>query len=138
LEGQIDYFIAGAGSGGTYTGVASYLKEKNAGIKAILADPAGSTMGGGEEGCYLMEGIGNNFIPKTMNMELVDGVIKVNDEEAFFMAKELARKEGLIVGSSSGAAMAAVIKLTQRITSGNIVTVFPDRGDRYFSKELYR
>ncbi|HYF84453.1 MAG TPA: cysteine synthase family protein [Clostridia bacterium] len=137
LEGQIDYFVAGAGSGGTYTGVARYLKEKDGRIKAILADPAGSTMGGGEEGCYLMEGIGNNFIPQTMDMELVDDVIKVNDEEAFFMAKELARKEGLIVGSSSGAAMAAVLKLTQRITSGNIVTVFPDRGDRYFSKNLY-
>ncbi len=137
LEGNIDYFVAGAGSGGTYTGVARYLKEKDDRIKAILADPTGSTMGGGEEGCYLMEGIGNNFIPKTMDMELVDGVIKVNDEEAFHMAKELARKEGLIVGSSSGAAMAAVLKLTEKITSGNVVTVFPDRGDRYFSKNLY-
>jgi len=95
-------------------------------------------MGGGEEGCYLTEGIGNNFIPKTMDMGLVDGVIKVNDDEAFFMAGALARKEGLIVGSSSGAAMAAVMKLAQRIPTGNIVTVFPDRGDRYFSKELYR
>ncbi len=138
LEGKIDYFVAGAGSGGTFSGIARYLKERNTGTKAILADPVGSTMGGGEEGCYAMEGIGNNFIPKTMDMELVDGVIKVNDEEAFYMAKELARKEGLIVGSSSGAAMAAALKLAQGITSGNIVTVFPDRGDRYFSKELYR
>ncbi|MGE5632374.1 MAG: PLP-dependent cysteine synthase family protein [Caulobacteraceae bacterium] len=138
LEGKIDYFVAGAGSGGTFTGVAKYLKEKNSGIKAILADPIGSTMGGGVEGCYLMEGIGNNFIPKTMNMELVDDVIKVNDDEAFSMTKELTKREGLIVGSSSGAAMAAVMKLTKRIKSGNLVTIFPDRGDRYFSKELYR
>ncbi|MEA4849309.1 MAG: cysteine synthase family protein [Clostridiaceae bacterium] len=137
LEGKIDYFVAGAGSGGTYTGVARYLKEKDPVIKAILADPVGSTMGGGEEGSYVMEGIGNDFIPKTMDMSLVDGVIKVNDEEAFSTAKELAKKEGLIVGSSSGAAMAAVIKLTREITEGNIVTVFPDRGDRYFSKNLY-
>lgn len=138
LEGKIDYFVAGAGSGGTFTGVARYLKEKDGRVKAVLVDPAGSTMGGGEEGCYLMEGIGNNFIPKTMDMQLVDEVIKVNDEEAFSMVRELAKKEGLIVGSSSGAAMAAVIKLVQRISSGDIVTVFPDRGDRYFSKELYR
>lgn len=137
MDGKIDYFVAGAGSGGTYTGVARYLKEKDDRIKAVLADPVGSTMGGGEEGCYLMEGIGNNFIPKTMDMKLVDGVIKVSDEEAFFMARELAKKEGIIVGSSSGAAMAAVVKLAQRISSGNIVTVFPDRGDRYFSKNLY-
>ncbi|HWR62458.1 MAG TPA: cysteine synthase A [Clostridia bacterium] len=137
LEGKIDYFVAGAGSGGTFTGVARYLKEKDDRVKAVLVDPVGSTMGGGEEGCYLMEGIGNNFIPKTMDMQLVDEVIKVNDEEAFYLVRELAKKEGLIVGSSSGAAMAAVVKLTQKISSGDIVTVFPDRGDRYFSKELY-
>lgn len=137
LEGKIDYFVAGAGSGGTFTGIAKYLKKQDDRIKAVLADSEGSTMGGGEEGCYLMEGIGNNFIPGTMDMELVDGVIKVNDNEAFTMSRELARKEGLIVGSSSGAAMAAVMKLMQRISSGNIVTVFPDRGDRYFSKGLY-
>lgn len=137
LEGKVDYFVAGAGSGGTFSGVARYLKGKNAEIKAILSDPVGSTIGGGEEGCYKVEGIGNNFIPKTMDMGLVDDVIKVNDEEAYAMVKELAKNEGLIVWSSSGSAMAAVLKLTERITSGNIVTVFPDRGDRYFSKELY-
>jgi len=137
LEGVIDYFVAGAGSGGTFTGVARYLKEKDTRIKAILADPVGSTMGGGEEGCYLMEGIGNSFIPETMDMALVDEVIKVDDTEAFDMVRALAKKEGLLVGSSSGAAMAAVVKLSQRIPSGNIITVFPDRGDRYFSKELY-
>jgi cysteine synthase A len=137
LEGKIDYFVAGAGSGGTFSGVARYLKEQDDRIKAVLADPLGSTMGGGEEGCYLMEGIGNNFVPKIMNMELVDDVIKITDEEAFYMVRELAKKEGLIVGSSSGAAMAAVLKLVERIKTGNIVTVFPDRGDRYFSKALY-
>lgn len=137
LGDQIDYFVAGAGSGGTFTGIAKYLKEKNPNIKAVLADPIGSTIGGGEEGCYDIEGIGNNFIPGTMDIELVDNTIKVNDEESFKMVKELARKEGVIVGSSSGAAMAAALKLAETIDSGNIVTVFPDRGDRYFSKNIY-
>ncbi|AKA67386.1 PLP-dependent cysteine synthase family protein [Clostridium scatologenes] len=137
LGDEIDYFVAGAGSGGTFTGIAKYLKEKNPNIKAVLADPIGSTIGGGEEGCYDIEGIGNNFIPGTMDIELVDHTIKVNDEESFKMVKELARKEGVIVGSSSGAAMAAALKLAKTIDSGNIVTVFPDRGDRYFSKNIY-
>lgn len=134
---QIDYFVAGAGSGGTFTGIAKYLKEKNPNIKTILADPIGSTMGGGEEGCYNIEGIGNNFVPETMDIELVDYSIKVNDEESFKIVKELARREGVIVGSSSGAAMAAALKLAETIDEGNIVTVFPDRGDRYFSKNIY-
>ena len=137
LEGQVDYIVAGAGSGGTLTGIAGYLKEKSNGIKAVIADPEGSTIGGGKEGCYNIEGIGNNFIPVTLDMDLVDEVIKVNDDEAFGMVKELARKEGLIVGSSSGAAMEAALKLADRIDSGNIVVVFPDRGDRYFSKNIY-
>ncbi len=137
LEGQVDYLVAGAGSGGTFTGIAGYLKGKDNGIKAVIADPEGSTIGGGAEGCYNIEGIGNNFIPVTLDMDLADDVIKVNDEEAFGMVRELAGKEGLIVGSSSGAAMAAALKLADRIDSGNIVVVLPDRGDRYFSKNIY-
>lgn len=134
---EIDYFVAGAGSGGTFTGIAKYLKGKNPNIKTILADPIGSTMGGGEEGCYSIEGIGNNFVPGTMDIELVDDTIKISDEESFKMVKELARREGVIVGSSSGAAMAAALKLAETIDEGNIITVFPDRGDRYFSKNIY-
>ncbi|NLZ50047.1 MAG: cysteine synthase family protein [Clostridiales bacterium] len=137
LEGQIHYFVAGAGSGGTYTGVMRYFRERKEEIIGVLADPEGSTMGGGIEACYNIEGIGNNFIPKTMDMSLVDKVIKVRDDEAFAMVKLLALKEGLIVGSSSGAAIAAALKLAQTIDSGNIVTVLPDRGDRYFSKNIY-
>lgn len=137
MEGNIDYLVAGAGSGGTFTGVAWYLKEKNKNIKSILVDPEGSTMGGGTEGCYGIEGIGNNFIPETMDMSLVDKIIKVNDEEAFYMVRRLAEKEGLIVGSSSGAALVGALKLAQSIDKGNIVVVFPDRGDRYFSKNIY-
>jgi len=137
LDGKIDCFVAGAGSGGTFTGVAKYLKEKNKNIKAILLDPVGSTMGGGIEGCYDIEGIGNNFIPNTMDMNLVDEVIKVTDKEAYDMARLIALKEGLIVGSSSGAAIAASLKLAEKIEKGNIVTILPDRGDRYFSKNIY-
>ncbi len=137
LDGRIDYVVAGAGSGGTYTGILRYLKERNPQIRGILADPVGSTMGGGEHGDYNIEGIGNDFIAETMDMSLVDDVIKINDAEAFTAAKRLAKTEGIFAGSSSGAALAAVLKLTERIESGNIVTVFPDRGDRYFSTGLY-
>jgi cysteine synthase A len=137
MEGQIDYLVAGAGTGGTFTGVARYLKEKIKNVKSVLTDPKGSTLGGGEEGHYEVEGIGNNFIPNTMDMDLVDKVIKINDEEAFNMVKKLAEKEGLIVGSSSGAAMAGAIKLSETVEKGNIVVIFPDRGDRYFSKNIY-
>jgi cysteine synthase A len=137
LDGKIDYIVAGAGSGGTYSGILRYAKEKNPHIKGILADPVGSTMGGGEHCDYNIEGIGNDFIADTMDMSLVDEVIKVNDTEAFRYSRLLAKNEGIIAGSSSGAAMAAVIKLAQKIDSGNIVTVFPDRGDRYFSTNLF-
>ncbi|HHQ4189916.1 TPA: PLP-dependent cysteine synthase family protein [Clostridium perfringens] len=137
LDGQIDYFVAGAGSGGTISGVLKFLKENISEVNGILADPVGSIIGGGQCGTYKIEGIGNNFIPETMDMSLVDDVIKVNDEEAFDAVKLLAKKEGLIVGSSSGAAFAAVLKLAEKIEKGNIVTIFPDRGDRYFSTDLF-
>lgn len=137
LEGNIDYLVAGAGSGGTFSGIVRYLKEKKPDIKGILVDPYGSTMGGGEEGCYNIEGIGNNFIADTMDMSLVDGVIKVSDDEAFNTSRLLMKKEGILGGSSSGAALFGALKLSQRITSGNIVVVLPDRGDRYFSKGLF-
>ena len=137
LDCKIDYVVAGAGSGGTYTGILRYIKERVPGAKGILADPVGSTMGGGEHADYNIEGIGNDFIAETMDMSLVDGVIKMNDEEAFSTARLLAAKEGIIAGSSSGAAMAAVLELVESGAKGNIVTVFPDRGDRYFSTGLY-
>ena len=137
LEGKIDCFVAGAGSGGTYTGVVKYLKEQNPAIRGVLADPLGSTIGGGEHADYDIEGIGNDFIPETMDISLVDQVIKVSDTEAFAEVKELAAKEGLIVGTSSGAAVAAARKLIEDGARGNIVTLLPDRGERYFSKHLY-
>ncbi|MBZ9636813.1 PLP-dependent cysteine synthase family protein [Clostridium sp. FP1] len=137
LEGEIDYFVAGAGSGGTFSGVMKYLKGMNKNTKGILVDPYGSTLGGGEEFCYDIEGIGNNFVPGTMDMSLVDNIIKVSDDEALNMLNLIAVKEGLIVGSSSGAALVAAIKLGKTIEKGNIVVILPDRGDRYFSKNIY-
>ena len=137
LDGRIDYFVAGAGSGGTFSGVAKYLKEQNPKIQGILADPIGSIIGGGEHKDYDIEGIGNDFIAETMDINLVDTVIKVSDTEAFEKARLLAKKEGIIAGSSSGAALAATLMLAEKIESGNIVTLFPDRGDRYISKGLF-
>lgn len=137
LDGNIDYVVMGAGSGGTFSGILRYLKEMNPSIKGVLADPIGSTMGGGDHSDYNIEGIGNDFIPDTMDMNLVDEIIKVSDEEAFTIARDLTKKEGIIAGSSSGAATAAALKLIQTIEKGNVVVVLPDRGDRYFSANLY-
>ncbi len=137
LDGKIDYFVAGAGSGGTFSGVVKYLKEQNPGVVGVLADPYGSTIGGGEHFDYNIEGIGNDFIADTMDITLVDKVIKINDDEAFAASRNLAKHEGILAGSSSGAALAAALKLAEEIDEGNIVTVFPDRGDRYLSKGLY-
>ena len=137
LDGRIDYLVAGAGSGGTYTGVVRYLKEHNPDIQGVLADPVGSTMGGGEHGDYDIEGIGNDFIADTMDMSLVDRVVKITDDDAFYGARLLAKKEGVFAGSSSGAALIAAKKLIDSGAKGNIVVIFPDRGDRYFTKNLY-
>ena len=137
MEGKIDYFVAGAGSGGTYSGVAKYLKEQNPDIQGVLADPVGSIIGGGEHADYDIEGIGNDFIADTMDITLVDKVIKVTDTEAFNTSRQLALKEGILAGTSSGAALSAALRLAEEIESGNIVVVFPDRGDRYLSKGLF-
>jgi len=137
LDGKIDYLVSGAGSGGTYSGIMRYLKEKNPKVNGILADPIGSTMGGGEHGDYNIEGIGNDFIADTMDMSLVDKVIKITDDDAFGGSRELAKKEGIFAGSSSGGVLAAAKKLIKSGATGNIVVILPDRGDRYFSKNLY-
>lgn len=137
LDGKINYFVSGAGSGGTFSGIMRYFKERNPRIKGILADPLGSIIGGGEHSDYRIEGIGNGFIPDTMNAKYIDEVIKVTDQQAFDMVREIALKTGLFVGSSSGANLTAAIKLANKIESGNIVTVFFDRGERYLSQNIY-
>ncbi len=137
LDGKIDYIVAGAGSGGTISGVLKYIKEQKETVKGILADPVGSTMGGGLPGCYSIEGIGNTFMPETMDNSLIDEVIKVNDSQALQEVKLVARKEGLLIGTSSGAALYAARVISERVENANIVVIFPDRGDRYISKNIF-
>lgn len=138
LDGQVDYLVAGAGSGGTLSGAAKFLKEKKSGVRVVMADPLGSTMGGGKPGCYSIEGIGNTFMPSTMDMSLVDQVYKIRDDEAVQELRLLAAKEGILAGTSSGAALSAARRAAAAAPEGsNLVAVLPDRGDRYFSKHIY-
>ncbi|MDR1798896.1 MAG: cysteine synthase family protein, partial [Bifidobacteriaceae bacterium] len=134
LDGQIDYLVAGAGSGGTYSGVMSYLKERNPFIQGVLADPVGSIIGGGEHADYEIEGIGNDFVPLVMNLDLVDRVVKVSDTAALAGVRQLAKAEGILAGTSSGAAFHAALVVARGLERGNVVTILPDRGDRYLSK----
>ena len=136
LAPVLDYFVCGAGSGGSFSGVAKYLKEQDSRIKAVLCDPIGSIIGGGQEGCANIEGIGNNFIPKTMDTSLIDLVQKISDEEAYQGLKILAREEGILAGISSGACLQACLKLAQEVENKLIVTLFADDLSRYFSKNL--
>jgi cysteine synthase A len=139
LDGKIDYFVAGVGSGGTFTGTARFLKEKDPRIKAVAVEPVGSILGGGPKGPHKTEGIGVDFIPKTLDVKLIDKVVTVSDEDAFNMVKELAKKEGVLVGSSSGAAFYATLQIAGELTSpANIVTIFPDGSERYLSKKIYQ
>ena len=136
LAPVFDYFVCGAGSGGSFSGVAKYLKEQDSRIQAVLCDPIGSIIGGGQEGCANIEGIGNNFIPKTMDTSLIDLVQKISDEEAYQGLKILAREEGILAGISSGACLQACLKLAQEVENKLIVTLFADDLSRYLSKNL--
>ncbi|WP_110558643.1 PLP-dependent cysteine synthase family protein [Helicobacter cinaedi] len=136
LAPVLDYFVCGAGSGGSFSGVAKYLKEQDSRIQAVLCDPIGSVIGGGQEGCANIEGIGNNFIPKTMDTSLIDRVEKISDEEAYQGLKILAREEGILAGISSGACLQTCLKLAQEVENKLIVTLFADDLSRYLSKNL--
>lgn len=135
-KARLDFFVAGAGSGGSFSGIARYLKEQDPRIRAVLCDPVGSIIGGGQEGCANIEGIGNNFIPKTMDTSLIDSVEKVADEEAYEGVRILAREEGVLAGISSGACLSACLKLAGKVQHSVIVTLFADDLSRYFSREL--
>ena len=138
LDGKVDIFVAGAGSGGTITGIAQYLKEQNPNIKIVLADPVGSILGGGESGTYKVEGIGNHFFPSIFDRSLIDDVEKIPDDESMYFVRLLSKKEGVFAGSSSGAAIAGAVKQAYKAKGEtNIVVVLPDRSDRYFSQNLY-
>ncbi|ANB61287.1 PLP-dependent cysteine synthase family protein [Anoxybacteroides amylolyticum] len=138
LDGQIDVFVAGAGSGGTFMGTAQFLKEKNSEIKTVIVEPEGSILNGGEPGPHKTEGIGMEFLPDYMDRSYFDAIHTVLDEDAFRSVKELAEKEGLLVGSSSGAAFhAALLEAKQAKPGTNIVVIFPDSSERYLSKNIY-
>ncbi|WP_430787891.1 PLP-dependent cysteine synthase family protein [Virgibacillus flavescens] len=138
LDGELDVFVAGSGSGGTFMGSANYFKEYNSSIKTVIVEPEGSIIAGGEPGPHKTEGIGMEFLPDYMNREYMDAIHTVTDENAFRLVKELAAKEGLLVGSSSGAAMFAALEEAKTAKPGStIVTIFPDGSDRYLSKHIY-
>ena len=138
LDGQIDIFVAGAGSGGTFMGTATFLKEKNPNIKTVIVEPEGSILNGGEPGPHKTEGIGMEFLPDYMDPSYFDAIHTIRDEDAFRRVKELAAKEGLLVGSSSGAAFHAALLEAEKAKPGtNIVVIFPDSSERYLSKKIY-
>jgi cystathionine beta-synthase (O-acetyl-L-serine) len=138
LDGKIDVFIAGAGTGGTFMGTAKFLKEKNPNVKTVIVEPEGSILNGGESGPHKTEGIGMEFLPDYMDTNLFDAIHTVMDVDAFERVKEVALKEGLLVGSSSGAALHAALQEAQKAQKGtNIIVIFPDSSERYLSKKIY-
>ncbi|MBS4210785.1 cysteine synthase family protein [Bacillus sp. FJAT-50079] len=138
LDGKIDIFVAGAGSGGTFMGTSQYLKERLKNVKSVIVEPEGSILNGGEPGPHRTEGIGMEFLPPFVDRSYFDAIHTISDSEAFYYVKDLAKKEGLLVGSSSGAAMAASLKEAEKATPGtNIVTIFPDSSERYISSNIY-
>ncbi|MFU7591048.1 PLP-dependent cysteine synthase family protein [Priestia sp. RMT2NF4] len=138
LDGKVDVFVAGAGTGGTFMGTAKFLKEKNPSLKTVIVEPEGSILNGGKSGPHLTEGIGMEFIPDYMERSYFNAIHTVEDVYAFQRVKELALKEGLLVGSSSGAAFeAALIEAKNAEKGAHIVTIFPDSSERYLSKNIY-
>src|SRR5436190_16885964 len=120
-EGRITVFVAGVGTGGTVSGVARYLKERNPDIKIVAADPEGSVLSGDTPHPWKVEGIGEDFVPKTFNSQLVDDWVRVGDAESFHVARALARREGLLAGGSSGTSVAAALRYARRLTRDDVV-----------------
>ncbi|MBT2691638.1 cysteine synthase family protein [Bacillus sp. ISL-55] len=138
LDGEIDIFVAGAGTGGTFMGTAKFLKENNPMIKTVIVEPEGSILNGGQSGSHKTEGIGMEFIPPYMDSALFDEIYTISDKDAFNTVKELAAREGILAASSSGAALHAALQEACKAPPGtNIVTIFPDGSERYLSKKIY-
>jgi cystathionine beta-synthase len=134
-EGRITVFVAGVGTGGTLSGVARYLKERNPEVKIVGADPEGSVLSGGSPHAWKVEGIGEDFVPRTFNSQLVDDWVRVGDAESFSTARNLARREGILVGGSSGTAVAGALKYARRLTGEHLVVALcADTGRNYLSK----
>lgn len=139
-DGKVDIFVAGVGTGGTVTGVGEYLKSKNPNVTVVAVEPAGSpVLSKGTPGAHKIQGIGAGFVPDTLNTEVYDEIITVENEDAFETGRTLARKEGLLVGISSGAAVWAAAELAKRPENKGkvIVALLPDTGDRYLSTPMF-
>ena len=139
-EGKVDIFVAGVGTGGTVSGVGEYLKSKNPDVKIVAVEPATSpVLSKGEAGAHKIQGIGAGFVPDTLNTDIYDEVIPVENEDAFELGREVARTEGILVGISSGAALKAATELAKRPENKGktIVVLFPDTGDRYLSTPMF-
>jgi cysteine synthase A len=138
MEGRIDALVVGAGTGGTFTGVARFLKERLPNVWAVTVEPKGSIYGGGKAGPHKVEGIGAAFIPETYDASLSDEVITVTDADAFATVRQLAAEEGVCSGSSGGAAVWGALRVARRLGSGKrVVTVIPDSAERYLSKNIF-
>jgi cysteine synthase A len=138
LEGRVDGFVAGVGTGGTFSGIARYLKEHNPSVITVAVETQGSILQGGAPGPHKVEGIGVHFVPETFHREFCDRIVAVNDADAFAMVKRLAAEEGLLGGSSAGAIVHAAAQLANELGAGKrIALIIPDSAERYLSKKIF-